>query len=1383
MNVRWLSSLLKSALLILGSGLLLQAQLDPKLQPIPGKSTDFLDLYQTGNRAAAKPEVVTTFDFSGSMQQIMYHSAFPNKTNEELGNNGGDYLIRITTAANGSAFTGFDWNTSTSLTINGVTYAFTGIGLVKPSGALVTSADADSFKGIGDANYPYASNGKLNAINWVRCASHVRVKATWGATSRTVDLPLPWTILDANATGNPLNAAFTIDPNTSTKIELDTNYLGTASGNQFLRYSSATRAIVGAGWLYRGTYIAWIFSGKDAGGSYIIKDYVAAPKPLDNGLPNRTRIQAVKEAAIKTWLKYQDKVFWAMRGLESTADPATSTNAGAGGAITVPTNNSTSGADRDWVLLNDDPLNGARRIAKLVATSSTPLTHALADTYFQLQNNSPFNRVHKKYSDANDQRPVDCLKHFVILFTDGSPNTGSDIPANETVANEPYSTGPVDGNKAVRTTANSLDRYTGVYWNVPTLAGVAAHGGSQALGWIRDPRTAAAGSTVTQMAPFWVKNRADNTGSVTTFTTPHPIQTMTVGVSLGEGYDNSGNPIAIVNDPGSPKYRLMAAATFGDPAQPNYNLATAKAFAVDGSGTPLANSVYYFDGKDADGIVKNLDYAFKAINAINGQGVAATPVVPFSGVALATQMYLGSFQAPDQSDPNTLWTGDLLMFPTRQNNGTTEILTNAGSAITVLDPKTAAGQAQWSAASLLDSATWNSRIIYTRPKGTLAVPEPGLVSFTDEAGTGKFDSFKGSMDGTLSDSQKQALVNWMRGADNGADASRTPPFSNRANLMGDIINSAPAVVEYDFRTYFPPAGGTRNVHYRLIFVGTNSGFLHAFAETSWDVETPSGSGIYLTHGSARELWSFIPTDLLPYLGSLTIKTNPHRITVDGSPVVYHQDLPSNTSTLGRTPLSGNGKVDNGEKAYVIFGLRKGGRSYYALDVSEPLNPKIAWSLRPDEAANIPSSRLLSSSVDIATTRTVVGDMAYATAMPAVGRVLYTASGKRQVRPAVFLGGGLSDPEVEKASFSSRLMGRSAMALDATTGEFLQVWDLPNKATIGSVSAGLVPFEFFPSSGMVQRAYFTDTKGGLWALGSTQPSVNLGTGADFTTFRLDSSDLDRWTNSGTSSGSPVVRKIFQSNQDKISTLPAPFNIGVLPVARTTDPKVAPPTVGVAFVSGDRNNPLDLYLTDPKPARHRINVVFDRQDVNNRTLDDSNLQDMSSQTSDTSTLINPSDASYYLNSKFGYYINFPDPVANGSNLFYSKGINEPTVLAGVLFYSYFKPTSGDSCSPGSGLTRSWRVCDVVNPVVSNNAASSTAVPCAAGFVMEWAGVASNFGARGTVSVNQAGGVLAAGGGGAGGTGASDGGKVAIGTATGNFSQTFPKPRVWRTVHSTN
>ncbi|MBI3131707.1 MAG: hypothetical protein HYZ13_10310 [Acidobacteria bacterium] len=1197
-----------------------------------------------------------------------------------------------------------------------------------------------------------------------------------------MDLPLPWTILDKGTSGTPLRAAYTTDPKTGTDIELDTNYLGAETAYTNLRVNSSSIATAHLrngdyNHLYRDTYIAWIFSAKDSSNNYYIKDTTAAPIPFDNGLPNRTRIQAVKEAAIKTWLKYQDRVLWAMRGLEDTTYPAKSTNPVS--PIPTVTNNSTTGGNREWILLNDDPLGGARYIAKLVASTSTPLTHALADTYFQLQNDNPFAKVHKKISDTDDQRPVDCLKHFVILFTDGNPNIGSDLNAgNEDW--QPYSSGPTAGNAAVAGSIGSLERF-GTLWNVPTLAGVAAHGGNKEIGWIRDPSTQS-GTTITGLAPFWIPSRVDNTGVRTTFSTPHAIQTMTVGVSLGENFQADGiTPIPIAADKTSPKYRLLAAATYGDPSKSKtgYDISTAKEFAVDGIGEPLTDSVYYFDGRDPDTLVDNLDKAFKLINNINAQGITSTPVVPFSGLALSRQIYLGNFEAPDKSDPNTLWSGDLLMFPTRVTSGKTEILTNTGGVVAALSPATASAQAQWSAKQILNSTPWSSRIVYTRPSATAGNPNPALVEFTSDAGALKFDGFKGELPAGT-DAQRQALVNWMRGGDNKADAAVPLPYGNRSNLMGDIINSAPTVIEYASSAGFPSAVGAPGdavFHYRLVIVGTNSGFLHAFAETSWDEEITVGPEKFkITKGVAKEMWSFIPTDFLKYLSYLTVKTNPHRFLVDGAPVVYHRDLPTTSSSV-----AGNGKVDNGEKAFLVFGLRKGGRSYYALDISNPSAPTAAWALRADEATTIPSTRVLAPTTALADAQKIVGDMGYSTSQPAIGRVLFTSNGARKVRPAVFLGGGLSDPEVETLNFSGRKMGRSAIALDVTSGEILQVWDLSAKAGVGSISAGVVPFEFFPSSGFVQRGYFTDNAGGVWALGSDKHSSG-----DYSKFRLDSSDLDNWTVDGTRTGAPSIRKVYQATNDKHSTLPAPFNIGQLPVFRDTDPKVAPATVGLAFTSGDRNNPLDLYLKDPKPTRHRINIVFDRQDSQGLGIDvtgmtDGNLEDMSASTDPTADVINPSKPGYYLRNKYGYYINFPSPITVGTSTFYSKGINEPTVLAGVLFYSYFKPTSGDACSPGTGLTRSWRVCDVINPVVNTGEAALSSKSCTAGFVMEWAGVASNFGARGTVAVNQAGGVLAAGGGGDSGTGASDMGKVAIGTATGSYSESFPKPRVWRSVHS--
>ena len=58
----------------------LAAQLDPRLQK---DKTDFLDLYQQTNTQTLKPEIATVFDFSGSMNRLMFHKLFPNNWADE----------------------------------------------------------------------------------------------------------------------------------------------------------------------------------------------------------------------------------------------------------------------------------------------------------------------------------------------------------------------------------------------------------------------------------------------------------------------------------------------------------------------------------------------------------------------------------------------------------------------------------------------------------------------------------------------------------------------------------------------------------------------------------------------------------------------------------------------------------------------------------------------------------------------------------------------------------------------------------------------------------------------------------------------------------------------------------------------------------------------------------------------------------------------------------------------------------------------------------------------------------------------------------------------------------------------------------------------------
>jgi hypothetical protein len=333
------------------------------------------------------------------------------------------------------------------------------------------------------------------------------------------------------------------------------------------------------------------------------------------------------------------------------------------------------------------------------------------------------------------------------------------------------------------------------------------------------------------------------------------------------------------------------------------------------------------------------------------------------------------------------------------------------------------------------------------------------------------------------------------------------------------------------------------------------------------------------------------------------------------------------------------------------------------------------------------------------------------------------------------------------------------------------------ATIPSLPAGIVPFEFFLNSGLAQRAYFLDYGGGLWCWGSRE---TVGT-APYMDYRVDNSDIARWTSTGLSGGTPGIRKVAQDssgNNAKYTTLPAPFRVGSFP--GQGKPLQAPPAaVGVAMVSGDRNNPLDyLYTAATRPTGHRATVVFDRQDSKAWGLDgtgilDGNLKNFSGQNNPTSPDIDPSNASYYLapaagNPYFGYYVNFPAATAP----FVSKGITEPMVVAGSLFYTYFNPSEADPCSGGEGISHSMRICDVLNPIINDPRAG---LGCTSGEVFYYAGVATSYVAYGTRGVIQAG-VSSAGAGGGG------GGSMTTPVAkrfTGKQSERYPKPRVWRTV----
>ena len=167
---------------------------------------------------------------------------------------------------------------------------------------------------------------------------------------------------------------------------------------------------------------------------------------------------------------------------------------------------------------------------------------------------------------------------------------------------------------------------------------------------------------------------------------------------------------------------------------------------------------------------------------------------------------------------------------------------------------------------------------------------------------------------------REELIDWARGIDvqdDDADGNRTEMH----RFMGDPLHARPALVTY---------GGTPSspdVQDALVFVPTNDGFLHA-----------------VNAGTGAELWSFIPPELLARLPDLYRNAGVASRTygLDGDVRVLKFD----------TNLDGIVDPADGDRVWIYFGMRRGGSTYYALDVTDRDNPRLRWKIGSAELPGV-----------------------------------------------------------------------------------------------------------------------------------------------------------------------------------------------------------------------------------------------------------------------------------------------------------------------------------------------------------------------------------------------------------------------------------------------
>ena len=341
--------------------------------------------------------------------------------------------------------------------------------------------------------------------------------------------------------------------------------------------------------------------------------------------------------------------------------------------------------------------------------------------------------------------------------------------------------------------------------------------------------------------------------------------------------------------------------------------------------TNLSNSAdpeygkYHFDATSANGLSQAI---LDAVNSIISRTSSFTaPVVPVTRTTSGNKIYMAFFKPLEEN----FWEGNVTKFGLNENN---EIIGSDGSPAT------------WPNGSMRDDATpywatidWadtsksngihnSSRKIYTYL---------GAVdNLTDTANRFAADNanLTAIMLGHPTDvtvngnpvSGKEKVINYIRGADVLDEDADSDVDENRPFITGDVLHSEPLVFTYQY---------ANDSAKTFVFFGANDGMLHAVLDDiDPDVDT---SGDEINYG--REAWAFIPPDQLNRLKYILEGTS-HQDYVDSSPKIYFYDVDE------------DGRVDSndGDKVILVCGLRKGGSSYFALDVTDPDTPKYQWRI-------------------------------------------------------------------------------------------------------------------------------------------------------------------------------------------------------------------------------------------------------------------------------------------------------------------------------------------------------------------------------------------------------------------------------------------------------
>ena len=156
-----------------------------------------------------------------------------------------------------------------------------------------------------------------------------------------------------------------------------------------------------------------------------------------------------------------------------------------------------------------------------------------------------------------------------------------------------------------------------------------------------------------------------------------------------------------------------------------------------------------------------------------------------------------------------------------------------------------------------------------------------------------------------SDTELTQMIDWLSGMDVFDEDGDSDTTDSRQHL-GDPLHTQPQLITY---------GGTQNDPDSMVVFGTNDGFIHG-------VDTRNGS----------EEFAFMPNTLFENVKKLYDNLP----LADSNDRVYGMD---GDLTVWINEENDNGIVEANESVYLYAGMRRGGRDYWVLDLTDRNNPK------------------------------------------------------------------------------------------------------------------------------------------------------------------------------------------------------------------------------------------------------------------------------------------------------------------------------------------------------------------------------------------------------------------------------------------------------------